>query len=389
MNNYDVIILGAGAAGLFAAQLLGKKGFSVLVLEHNKLAARKVQISGGGRCNFTNLYSTHKNFLSSNPHFCKSALARFTPWDMVSYVSEYNIDYFEKKDGQLFCTKSSKELINMLLDLCHKNNVSIRYNSNILSVKKEELFEIKTSSETYFSEKLVVATGGLSLPSIGASDLGHKIARQFGHKVTNLAAALVPFTLENNPFSELSGVSNFSKVSIDNQSFLENILFTHKGLSGPAILQISSYWSKGKYVVIDLLPSIDLKDYLTDLKSQSENNKVKKYLYPHLSTRIVDTFFEFYQIDNLNLQNCSNDFISKIALTFNQWNILPSGTEGYRKAEVTVGGIDTDDISSKSMESKLCKSLFFIGEVLDVTGHLGGHNFQWAWASANACAENL
>jgi predicted Rossmann fold flavoprotein len=382
------IIIGAGAAGLFCGYKLGENNCDVIILEHNKKPARKIQISGGGRCNFTNTDATFKNFYSQNPHFCKSALARYSPWDMVSLVSEYGIEYVEKKPGQLFCKTTAKPFIEMLLNLCHKNNVSLRLSTQVRSVSKEnDLFTIETQSETYQCKNLIVATGGLSIPNIGATDFGYQIAKQFNHEIVSTYPALVPFTISPNPFSELSGVSAYASVKIDHHIFNDDILFTHKGLSGPAILQISTHWSPGTAVTINLIPQLNVEEHLSTLKQNGDNSKIKKYFYPHLSKRIVDKFMDYFQIEDLNLQNCSQEFISKIANLFNRWNYLPSGTEGFRKAEVTVGGISTEQISSKTMESTLCNHLFFIGEVVDVTGQLGGYNFQWAWASAHACAE--
>lgn len=393
MNTSDVIVIGGGGAGLFAAYLIASKGQKVTILEQNKRPARKVQISGGGRCNFTNLHTTAKNFISKNPHFCKSALARFTPWDMVSLVSEFEIEYFEKELGQLFCKKSSNEFINMLLELCRRSGATLELNTHVQSITKLDAkditFEIDTNKGIFQAQNVVLASGGLSIPNLGASDFGHKVAKNFGHSIIKLYPALVPLTIKNNPYSDLSGVSAFAKVTYDKAEFTNNILFTHKGLSGPAILQISSYWKLGDKIEIDLIPDINLLEKLTQLKTNGENSKVKKYIYAHLSKRIVDKFFTVNNIENiadLSLQNCSQDILEKLHHCFNHWHVGPNGTEGYRKAEVTCGGVNTDEISSKTMESKLCPGLFLIGEVVDVTGHLGGHNFQWAWASAHACA---
>lgn len=394
MDTNDVIVIGGGAAGLFAAHLIASKGQRVIILEQNKRPARKVQISGGGRCNFTNLHTTSKNFISKNPHFCKSALARFSPWDMVSLVSEFEIEYFEKELGQLFCKKSSNDFINMLLELCRRSGATLELNTHVHSIEKlneklnenKDIFEVVTNKGAFRANNVVLATGGLSIPNLGASDFGHKIAKSFGHSVITLYPALVPLTFKNNPYSDLSGVSAYAQVSYDKATFSNNILFTHKGLSGPAILQISTYWELGNKIKIDLLPDINLFENLNRLKSNGENAKVKKYIYSHLSKRIVDKFFSLNNLEDLTLQNCSQDVLENIHNCFKCWNINPNGTEGYRKAEVTCGGVNTDEISSKTMESKLCPGLFLIGEIVDVTGHLGGHNFQWAWASANACA---
>ena len=382
----DVLVIGAGAAGLFAAHLIASKGKQVTIFEQNKKPARKVQISGGGRCNFTNLHTGPKNFISKNPHFCKSALARFTPWDMVSLVSEFEIEYFEKELGQLFCKKSSNDFINMLLDLCHKSGAELELNIHVQEISKNDTFEVKTNKGIFKAHTIVLATGGLSIPNLGASDFGHRVAKNFGHSIIKLYPALVPLTIKNNPYSELSGVSAHARVSFEKVNFSNNILFTHKGLSGPAILQISSYWKVDESIQIDLIPDIHLIDELTNLKNRGENAKIKKYIYPHLSKRIVDKFFALNNLNDISLQNCSQEFIELVHKMFKSWDVIPDGTEGYRKAEVTCGGVNTDEISSKTMESKLCPGLFLIGEVVDVTGHLGGHNFQWAWASAHACA---
>lgn len=377
----NVIIIGAGAAGLMGAIEAGKRGRSVLVIEHADAIGKKILISGGGRCNFTNMYTTPENFISENPHFCKSALARYTPADFIALVEKHNIPYYEKKLGQLFCTDSSRRITAMLESECQKAGVEIALSTEVLSVEKNSSWIVHTSRGNWACESLIVACGGLSIPKIGATDFGHRIARQFGVHVIPPRPALVPLTWNENDrvrFSELAGVSADAVVSCGVQSFRENVLFTHRGLSGPAILQISSYWKEGDTITIDFLP--DLK--LSKLFEEQRRSKTDwtNLLAQYLPKRLVQTWGIFCpapkpmtQLSNAELQN--------IADSFHKWKWIPAGTEGFEKAEVTAGGVDTSELSSKTMECKKISGLYFIGEVVDVTGHLGGFNFQWAWAS--------
>ncbi len=391
---FDAIIIGAGAAGLMCAQAAGKRGRRILVLEHNDRIGKKILISGGGRCNFTNLYTGPENFLSSNPPFCKSALARFTPSDFLKLIQKHQISYYEKKLGQLFCEKSAKEITQMLLKECEEAEVKILTNCKNISVgaihESPLRFEIKTSRGIFSSSRLVIATGGLSFPNLGASPLAYEIAEQFQIKVIPPSAALVPLLwgkedLKN--FSELSGISIEAVVSCHKNSFRENILFTHRGLSGPAILQISSYWKKGESLHINLLPDLPLGEWLLEQKNKGVKAQMKNLLSQFISKRFLEIWCERYFPSN-PLQQTSDSDLHKIASLLQNWEILPAGDEGYEKAELTAGGIDTHELSSQSFESKKMPGLYFIGECIDVAGHLGGYNFQWAWASgmaAGAC----
>jgi predicted Rossmann fold flavoprotein len=380
----QVIIIGAGAAGLMCAIEASKRGRKALVIEHAEKPGKKILISGGGRCNFTNLYAKSENFISNNPHFCKSALAKYTPQDFISLVEKYKIKYHEKKLGQLFCNSSAKEIINMLLKDCKDAGVEILTNCKVSAVNRYEKFTINTNVGEFTADALVIATGGISIPKMGATDFGYKIAKQFGLQLTEIKPGLVPLTWnkkELKQFADLSGVSIDSVVSCKKISFRENILFTHKGLSGPAILQISSYWRNGESITINLLPDINIVDELT------ENSTSKIHLDNFLSLRLPKRFAEkwcglYFPAEPINqLKEKNIKFISE---KLHKWQIIPSGTEGFDKAEVTCGGIDTEELSSKTMECKKVKGLYFIGEVVDVTGWLGGYNFQWAWASGFA-----
>ncbi|MBE2255905.1 MAG: NAD(P)/FAD-dependent oxidoreductase [Ignavibacteria bacterium] len=383
MNSYDVIIIGGGAAGLFCASLSGKKGKKVLILEKSEKVGKKILISGGGRCNFTNVHTKPENFISQNPHFCKSALARFSPGDFISLVEKYKIGYHEKKLGQLFCNNSSRDIVDMLLTECSISNVKIKTNCEVTEIKKSDNFYIKTNSDEYSSDSLVIATGGISIPKMGATDFGYNIAKQFELKLTDISPGLVPFVLNNNPFSEISGVSIDCLVTIDKTSFRENILFTHKGLSGPAILQISNYWNPGKIISINLLPDINIEEILN--QNISSKKELSNFLSEYLPKRFVEIFFLKY-FKSKPVKKLTTDEIQKLSSLIHSFKINPDSTEGFEKAEVTRGGVDTNEISSKSMETKKIPGLFFIGEVLDVTGWLGGYNFQWAWASASAAS---
>lgn len=384
---FDVIVIGAGAAGLFCAIEAGKRGRKVLIVEHNAQVARKIIISGGGRCNFTNVYTKPENFVSRNPHFCKSALARYTPDDFIELVKKHKIQFYEKKLGQLFCRESSRLIVEMLLTECARAKVEIRTNCSVKSVSKDNLFEIETSQGIFKSERLVIATGGLSFPKIGATDFGYKIARQFGLKIVETKPSLVPLVFaDGKNFSRLAGVSVDSVVSSGKSSFRENILFTHRGLSGPAILQISNYWQKETSVSINLLPQENALELLE--KNHSSRQNLDNFLSRFLPNRFVE-IFAAQQFTNKPLNQLNKKEIEQIAEKLNDWQVLFGETEGYHKAEVTRGGIDTSELSSQTMEAKKVSGLYFIGEVVDVTGWLGGYNFQWAWASAFAAGQAL
>jgi predicted Rossmann fold flavoprotein len=381
---FDAIIIGGGAAGLFCAIEAGKRGRKVLVIEHNSRVGRKIIISGGGRCNFTNIHTRAENFISENSHFCKSALAGYNAQDFVGLVKKYDIEFYEKKLGQLFCRESSLKIVEMLLTECRKANVEIRLNCSVKSLSKNNLFEIETNQGKFTSENLVIATGGLSIPKIGATDFGYKIAKQFGLKIVKTRPALVPFIFQNDfpaTFKKLAGVSLDANVYVGKTSFRENILFTHRGLSGPAILQISSYWKRGEKISIDLLPE---KNTFEILKNSNESKKnFANFLGELLPNRFAEAWTQEFSASK-PLKGFSEKELSKVAEKLENWQIPFTETEGYAKAEVTAGGISTTELSSKTMESKRVKGLFFIGEVVDVTGWLGGYNFQWAWSSGFA-----
>ncbi|MDH3343386.1 MAG: NAD(P)/FAD-dependent oxidoreductase [Gammaproteobacteria bacterium] len=379
----DVLIIGASASGLMCAIEAGKRGRKVVVLDHANKAGKKILMSGGGRCNFTNYEISADNYLSHNPHFCKSALSRYTQWDFIAMVDEHQIAYHEKDHGQLFCDNSAKDILNMLLDECKKVGAQIRLNCEINKVEKTDNFTVETSLGMLSAASLVIASGGLSIPKMCASPLGYKIAEQFGHHIWPTQAGLVPFTLQPNDkemLSELSGVSVEAVVSNERISFRENILFTHRGLSGPAILQISSYWKAGEAVSINLLPDLDLVELLKSRQEKQPNIKLKNLLTEILPKRLVPALLGEQAIDK-TLQELSQVRIKEIADQCQNWQIKPNGTEGYRTAEVTLGGVDCDELSSKTMQSNKVEGLYFIGEVIDVTGWLGGYNFQWAWSS--------
>lgn len=389
---YDILIIGAGAAGLFCASQVASSGKKVAILEHQERVGKKILISGGGRCNFTNLYSNPQNFISSNPHFCKSALARFSPKDFISFVEKYEIPYFEKKLGQLFCQVSAKEITNLLLSECQKNGVEIHLNCKIESVKKNEKFILQTSKAEFSAESLIIATGGLSFKNLGATDFGYKIAQQFQINLIEPTPALVPLIWKEedaNKFRELSGVSIDTEVSCHSKKFRENILFTHQGLSGPAILQISSYWKANDPIQINLFPELEIEKVLLAEKQNQNRSTLKNFLAQFLPKRFLEIWTELQKIDPKPLLKYSDPELHRIAESLHAWTVHPARLGGYDKAEVTRGGVNPDELSSKTMESKKVPNLYFIGEVIDVTGHLGGHNFQWAWASGYAAAEAL
>ncbi len=385
MSDTDVIIIGAGASGLMCAIEAGKRGRKVLVLDHANKAGKKILMSGGGRCNFTNYFIEPNNYISHNPHFCKSALSRYTQWDFLALIGQYQIPFHERDHGQLFCNDSAKDILDMLLAECEKVGVVVQLNTHIDSVERlVNRFHLKTGNGNFSCQSLVVATGGLSIPKMGATPMGYKIAEQFGINVLPTSAGLVPFTLQpedKEKFSALSGIAVPCVVSNNRQSFSENILFTHRGLSGPAILQVSSYWRAGEEIVINLLPQVNLEAELKAKRQQKLKNKLKTILESYLPKRLISVFLPEDLLD-LPLQDLSDKQIQRVADRINSWTIKPNGTEGYRTAEVTSGGVDCDVVSSKTMESKQVSGLYFIGEVLDVTGWLGGYNFQWAWSSA-------
>jgi len=381
----DVVIIGASASGLMCAIEAGKSGRKVMVLDHANKAGKKILMSGGGRCNFTNMDVDANNFISHNPHFCKSALSRYTQWDFIALVNEYQIPYHERDLGKLFCDDSAKDILTMLLAECKKVNVKILLNMDIKNIVKgdDELFSVTTSSGNFAAVSLVIASGGLSIPKMCASPLGYKVAEQFGHHIWPTSPALVPFTLQPHDkenLETLSGISVECDVSNARIRFKENILFTHRGLSGPAILQISSYWKAGEEIEINLLPERDVVDILKTRQALQPNIKLKTLLTELLPRRLLPALFDQQTLDK-PLQELSNVLISEIAKQLQQWKIKPNGTEGYRTAEVTLGGIDCNEISSKTMQSNKVAGLYFIGEVVDVTGWLGGYNFQWAWSS--------
>lgn len=381
----DVLIIGASAAGLMCAIEAGKRGRKVIVLDHASKPGKKILMSGGGRCNFTNIDVSASNYISHNPHFCKSAISRYTQWDFIAMVNEYHIPYHERDSGKLFCVGSARDILDMLLSECAKVNVDIRLNCNIESIDKanNSAFKLDTSLGVFQGSSLVIASGGLSIPKMGASPLGYKVAVQFGHHVWPTTAGLVPFTLQpqdKSEFSELSGISVYSIVSNERIQFSGNILFTHRGLSGPAILQISSYWRPGESININLLPGLDVADHIKTRQSIQPNIKLKTVLGEILPKRLVLALLGRDTVDT-PLQSLSRARLGEIARQLQHWQIRPNGTEGYRTAEVTLGGVDCNELSSKTMESSKVANLYFIGEVVDVTGWLGGYNFQWAWSS--------
>ena len=384
---YNTIIIGAGAAGLMCAIQAGKRGRKVLLLDAAKNVGEKIRISGGGRCNFTNLNITADNFLSNNSAFCISALRRFSAQDFIALVEKYQIAYHEKTLGQLFCDGSSKQIIQMFVDECGKNNVEIILETAVQNIQKNaDNFSLQTQYKNFECSSLVIATGGLSIPKMGATDFGYRIARQFGLKIIQPTPALVPLTLSDEMLEQtkvLSGVALEAVVVCGKRKFREGLLFTHKGLSGPVILQISSYWQKGDEIIINLAPQKDIFAWLCEEKQNKPKQEIHNILNPILPKSLVSFILSQVSVGG-NLADLSHKKLQQIANQINHWKITPSGTEGFAKAEVTRGGVDTDEISSKTFEAKKVQNLYFIGEVLDVTGHLGGYNFQWAWASGYA-----
>jgi hypothetical protein len=383
---YDAIIIGGGAAGLFCAITAGKRGRRVLVIEHNAEVGRKIIISGGGRCNFTNTNVTAENFVSQNPHFAKSALAGFTPLDFTTLVKKHKIPFYEKKLGQLFCRNSSRAIVEMLLAECRAANAEIRTNCSVENVTRESNFTVETNQGTFSAEKLVVACGGLSFSKVGASDLGYKTARQFGLKIVETRPSLVGLVLADRNYKHLAGVSVDAVVSNGKQNFRENILFTHRGMSGPAILQISNYWRPRETVVIDLVPEINAIEFL--LSDRNSRKRLDNLLGTILPQRFANEFVAA-KLPDKPIDQLTNRYVERIAELLKSWHVKFSGTEGYDRAEVTLGGVSTDELSSKTFEAKKVAGLHFIGEVVDVTGWLGGYNFQWAWSSGFAAGNSI
>ncbi len=381
----DVIIIGAGASGLMCAIEAAKRGRRVLVLDHANKAGKKILMSGGGRCNFTNLEVSAENYISHNPHFCKSALKRFSNWDFIAMVQRYRIPYHERLHGQLFCDDSAKDIVEMLLSECSHYGVSIRLQTTIQKVLRDVGggFAVETGQGRLHGQSLVVATGGLSIPKIGATPFGYQLAEQFGIKVLPTRAGLVPLTLQpmdKDRFAPLSGIAVDCEVCVGHRLFRENLLFTHRGLSGPAILQISSYWQAGDSLRINLLPGLNLLQDLKQLRGQGDKQKLKSRLGELLPKRLLQSLL-LESLLEVNLVDCSDKQLQQVVDQLQYWQIKPNASEGYRTAEVTLGGVDCDALSSKTMESQQVPGLYFIGEVADVSGWLGGYNFQWAWSS--------
>jgi predicted Rossmann fold flavoprotein len=388
-QSWDVVVIGAGAAGLMCAIAAGARGRRVLVLDHANKVGKKILMSGGGRCNFTNLHCTPENFLSANPHFAKSALSRYTPADFVALVERHGIPYHEKKLGQLFCDRSSKDIVRLLLDECAAVEAPVRTHSPVRIRRLGPPHLLETPQGELSCESLVIATGGYSIPSLGATGFGFDLARSLGIRVLPTRAALVPFTLEPaalRQLEDLAGISLDTLTTAGGAAFRENILFTHRGLSGPAILQASSYWQPGDPLLIDLFPGLDIVAYLQDMRRKRPKLELKNALAELLTKRVAQRWCELW-LENKPLDQLVEDDLRAVIANCQPWTVRPSGTEGYRTAEVTLGGVDTAALSSRTMECRDHPGLYFIGEVVDVTGHLGGHNFQWAWASGHAAGQ--
>lgn len=389
VNEYDVIILGGGAAGLMCAIAAGSRGRRVIVLEGSNKIGKKILMSGGGRCNFTNLHCEPAHFISANPSFCISALNRYTQWDFIALVEKHDIDFHEKTAGQLFCDKSSKDILAMLEKECAEVDVRIIAHSDVSSVEKRKRYRVTSNGEDFVATSLVIATGGLSIPKMGATDFGYRLARQFDLRVCDTRAGLVPFTFTGNAHElteRLSGISLPATISTAGVAFTDDILFTHRGLSGPAALQSSSYWTPGQEIQLNLLPDQDIVALLLQAKKSQPKAMLRTVLSEVLPRALV---LELQPVlwptaAEKMLTDIADDVLRQLANELGNWTLKPAATEGYRTAEVTLGGIDTDELSSKTMESKKHPGLYCIGEVVDVTGHLGGFNFQWAWSSAQA-----
>lgn len=398
MPSYDAVVIGAGAAGLFCAGMAGQLGVRVLLIDHAEKVAEKIRISGGGRCNFTNRDTSPAQFLSANPHFCRSALARYTPQDFLSLLQRHGIPWHEKHKGQLFCDRSAEDIIHLLLDECAQGHVERWQPCTVRDVRPAPAggFEVDTDRGLVQAARVVVATGGLSIPKIGATDFGHRLAKQFGHRLQDTRPALVPLTFDAaswSPFVPLAGLSLPVRVQTGQGKhgglFLEDLLFTHRGLSGPAVLQISSYWQPGTPLHINLAPETDLRAALLQAKVHSKR-KLSNELSTLLPTRLAQAWLDRHpDWRDKPMPELRDKDLQQLASSLQDWQLTPAGTEGYRKAEVTAGGVDTREISSQTLESQRTPGLYFIGEVVDVTGWLGGYNFQWAWASGAACARAL
>lgn len=389
----DVVIIGAGAAGLMTAITAGNRGRKVLVLDHANKVGKKILMSGGGRCNFTNMYTEPSNFLSGNSHFCKSALSRYTQWDFIEMVGKHSVAYHEKKLGQLFCDHKASDIVAMLLDECQQAKAEIRLHCDIEKIADANVgegFSLQTSLGPVHCESLVIATGGLSIPTMGATGFGYKVAHQYGLDCLATAAGLVPFTLTGDikdQLSLLAGNSLDVRISCNDMSFSEAMLFTHRGLSGPAVLQISSYWELGQDVEVDLFPHLNLADFLAQMQRERPKAELKSILGELTTKKLAQVLCDLWCAGSLAskpINQYTAPELEQLAAIFHKWTFKPSGTEGYRTAEVTLGGVDTNELSSKTMEAKKRQGLYFVGEVMDVTGHLGGFNFQWAWASGFA-----
>lgn len=388
-----IVIIGAGASGLFCAGLLGQCGFDVTVLDKGKKPGRKILMSGGGNCNFTNLNIGAEHYLSQNPHFCKSALKRFTQWDFINLIQQYHIAYHEKEHGQLFCNNSAQAIVDMLLSECNKGQVKFSLQTELQDVAQTESgFRLNTTQGTIETTSLVVATGGLSMPKLGTSPIGYKIAEKFALPIVPVRAGLVPFTLQPSLLTilaPLAGVSILANVAVASKSFKGYILFTHRGLSGPAMLQLSSYWQNSETIHINLLPDENLMAFFSEQRKLAGNQQLKTVLAKLLPKRLIDCLIQLQIITDIPLKQLDYPQQQKLIHQLTDWQITPNGTEGYRTAEVTLGGVSTDVLSSKTMAVKSIPNLYFIGEVIDVTGWLGGYNFQWAWSSAWACANSI
>lgn len=394
MTEFDVIIIGGGAAGLMCAATAAERGRRVLVLEGSNRIGKKILMSGGGRCNFTNLYCAPDNFISANPKFCTSAISRYTQWDFIALVEKYGIAYHEKTRGQLFCDESSKQIVAMLQRECERHAVQILTNCRVSAVDHATAWEVRSNKGEFVSESLVLATGGLSIPKMGASDFGYRLARQFGLAVRDTRAGLVPFTFSGAPHEmseRLAGVSVASVIECGAVSFDEDLLFTHRGLSGPAALQISSYWMPGDDIELNLMPAADAAQVLLQAKAEHPRSRLRTVLTHHLPRALVLELQALFWPDSAEtaIGELPNARLQSIAQQLQRWTLRPAATEGYRTAEVTLGGIDTDELSSQTMACKRQPSLYCIGELVDVTGHLGGFNFQWAWASGHAAGRSV
>ena len=392
IHKYDALVLGGGAAGLMCAIEAGKRGRRVAVLEHAERLGKKILISGGGRCNFTNLHCSAENFVSSNPHFAKSALARYTPADFIALVEKHHIPYHEKTLGQLFCDRSAQDILNMLEKECRESGAQLFAKTEIQDITRADEFVATAGENEFRAPALVVATGGLSIPKMGATAFGYELARQFGLAIRETRPALVPLVFsaeDSRRYTDLAGVSAEVIAACDSQRFREKMLVTHRGLSGPAILQISSYWKKAESIVIDLAPGQEVTAGLLDATARRDISSLRTALRGFIPNRLADRWLEIHGPQGQPLNKLTNASLKELERKIHEWAVVPAGTEGYEKAEVTAGGVDTDELSAKTMESRRVRGLFFIGEVVDVTGHLGGFNFQWAWASGASAGRAL